>query len=381
MDLDRKIGTARTHALVDQPFFGTLLCRMPMIVKEDIETMGTDGTTLYYKPSYVETLSVRELLGVFIHEVCHCAFLHVTRRGNRIPYVWNLACDYAVNRIILEAGITLPKTALYDKKYDGWTVEQVYDDLIKNTKYIDCPVSGFDIGGTGSFDDGDMSSSAKNELESEWKTRVIGAAEAARTRGKVPAEFKHLIEKILEPEVLWTEQLRQYAVDKIRNRCTWMKPMKKFLASGVYLQSYRKENGIRDLVLAIDSSGSTQSFLDKFVGEINGIVRDCDIDRVIVMHIDAAIHKVETFYTEDFPFNINPVGGGGTAFEPAFKWVEDNAIAPSLFIYFTDMMGSFPDYVPDYPVLWVAYGCDKTDDWIKRNCYFGDVIYVDEVEK
>jgi predicted metal-dependent peptidase len=373
MDLNRKIGIARTHALVDQPFFGTLLCRMPMIVKEDIPTMGTDGNNLYYNPSYVETLSVRVLLGVFVHEVCHCAFLHVTRRGTRNPYVWNQACDYVINKIIFDAGLALPEDVLYDEKYDGWTAEQVYDDLIKDTKCIDLPVAGFDIGGTGYFEDGFNSSSGKNEMENEWKTRVIGAVEAAKSRGTIPAEFEHLVADILEPEILWSEKMRQYAIDRIKNVSTWTKPLKKFISSGIYLPSVRKDHGLRELVVTIDSSGSTQSFLERFVGEINGIVMDCDIDKVIVLHVDAAVHKAETFNKEDFPFSINPVGGGGTAFEPAFEWVEMNDVNPSLFIYFTDMMGSFPEIEPDYPVLWVAYDCGRI-----VTSPFGDVIYVDE---
>ena len=276
-------------------------------------------------------------------------------------------------KIIFDAGIELPEDVLYDDKYDGWTAEKVYDDLIKDAKCIDLPVAGFDIGGTGYFEDGFNSSSDKNEMENEWKTRVIGAVEAAKSRGTIPAEFEHLVADILEPEILWSEKMRQYAIDRIKNVSTWTKPLKKFISSGIYLPSVRKEHGLRELVVTIDSSGSTQSFLERFVGEINGIVMDCDIDKVIVLHVDAAVHKAETFNKEDFPFSINPVGGGGTAFEPAFEWVEMNDVNPSLFIYFTDMMGSFPETEPDYPVLWVAYDCGRI-----ITSPFGDVIYVDE---
>ena len=57
MQLERKLQTARSHALLDHPFFGTLLCPMEMKVNNDIETFATNGVSIYYNEEYAESLT------------------------------------------------------------------------------------------------------------------------------------------------------------------------------------------------------------------------------------------------------------------------------------------------------------------------------------
>ena len=49
-------------------------------------------------------------------------------------------------------------------------------------------------------------------------------------------------------------------------------------------------------------------------------------------------------------------GGGGTDFRPLFEWVAAEQLRPDLLVYFTDAEGEFPEYAPDYPVLWLVKG-------------------------
>jgi len=51
---------------------------------------------------------------------------------------------------------------------------------------------------------------------------------------------------------------------------------------------------------------------------------------------------------------LEPKGGGGTDFRPAFEWVAENDFAPACLIHLTDLCcDSFPE-TPEYPVLWVT---------------------------
>ena len=199
MQLERKLQTARSHALLDHPFFGTLLCPMEMKVNNDIETFATNGVSIYYNEEYAESLTTELTMGVLLHEVMHPAFFHVTRRGTRNPTIWNMACDYAINPLLIKYGIKLPEGALIDKKYDDWSADAIYNDLLSTVKEGDMPSSLGDVGGTGYFEDGEMTSSQKQEVENEWKQRLVGAAESCKLRGTVPGEFASLIEKLLEP--------------------------------------------------------------------------------------------------------------------------------------------------------------------------------------
>ena len=48
-----------------------------------------------------------------------------TRRGNRNPARWNMACDYSINPIPLDAGLTLPKDVLIDNRFRGLSAERI----------------------------------------------------------------------------------------------------------------------------------------------------------------------------------------------------------------------------------------------------------------
>lgn len=64
--------------------------------------------------------------GVLLHKVLHAALHHVSRRGLRHPFVWNVAADVVVNGIVRAAGFTLPTDALLDDALEKLTVEEVY---------------------------------------------------------------------------------------------------------------------------------------------------------------------------------------------------------------------------------------------------------------
>ncbi len=100
-----RIQKARTALLLDHPFFGSLLFRLKGLERRSIQTMATDGVSLFYNPEFVETLCQSELAGVLAHEVMHPALQHHIRRGDRSLKRWNMACDYAINPLLIDAGL------------------------------------------------------------------------------------------------------------------------------------------------------------------------------------------------------------------------------------------------------------------------------------
>jgi predicted metal-dependent peptidase len=122
-----RIQKARTVLLLDHPFFGSLLFRLGGRVSNSIQTMATDGVSLFYNPSFVETLNEAELAGVLAYEVMHPALQHHTRRGGRDRKRWNMACDYAINPLLLDAGLTLPKDVLIEHRFRGMSAERIYN--------------------------------------------------------------------------------------------------------------------------------------------------------------------------------------------------------------------------------------------------------------
>lgn len=122
----QKLTRARAGLVVQQPFWGVLALNLRPIERADIETMGTDGESLFYSPMFVRSLGDPELRGVIAHEVEHVARCHHTRRGRRNPGLWNEAADYVINADLLAGGFKLPKDGLVDPQYKGMSAEAVY---------------------------------------------------------------------------------------------------------------------------------------------------------------------------------------------------------------------------------------------------------------
>ena len=124
-----RIQKARTALMLDHPFFGSLLFRLKGRECRSIQTMATDGVSLFYNPEFVETLNAATLAGTLAHEVMHPALHHHVRRSGRDPKRWNEACDYAINPLLVDAGLSLPEGVLIDDRFRGMSAEQIYNLL------------------------------------------------------------------------------------------------------------------------------------------------------------------------------------------------------------------------------------------------------------
>jgi hypothetical protein len=116
---------ARTSLIVDEPFFGWLLFRLKGRERRSIQTMATDGVSLFYNPDFVETLNAATLAGTLAHEVMHPALHHHVRRSGRHPKRWNQACDFAINPLLVDAGLSLPDGVLTPAALMSWAVRRI----------------------------------------------------------------------------------------------------------------------------------------------------------------------------------------------------------------------------------------------------------------
>jgi predicted metal-dependent peptidase len=121
----------------------------------------------------------------------------------------------------------------------------------------------------------------------------------------------------------------------------------------LYLPSVHR-SGIGTVVIAVDTSGSIgRKELEQFAAEISAISDEAKPEAIYVVYCDAAVQSVQEFGSSE-PVRLEPKGGGGTDFRPAFEWVESNGITPACLIYLTDLCcDSYPE-PPQYPVLWVT---------------------------
>lgn len=376
-----KITKARANLVMMHPFFATLVMRMDIRPLEGIGTMGTDGRSIVYEPKFVDRCTVSELVAVLAHEALHPAFLHHTRKGGREHRLWNQACDYPINYVIKNSGMSLPNwpdmPICDDDKLGVLSAEEVYEILKKTSNNKGSgPVSIGIVfqgneGSDGKGSDRDGSSEAKEfagavdwtkELEQEWKQALSEALATAKARGNVPAGMERFIENFLQPTYNWRDLLLRFCSQKKVGKVNWKRFNKRMLSVGLFMPT-RKAEPVGTFVVAIDTSGSIgRKELEEFGGEFNGIVKSLMPKKIVVLWVDAAVAHVQEFAPED-TIVFEPKGGGGTAFEPAFNWVEESGEKPDAFIYMTDGYGSFPASPPDYPCVWVINNNNVTPPW------------------
>jgi predicted metal-dependent peptidase len=389
----RRIQKARTALVLDHPFFGSLLFRLKDLECGSIETMATDGVSLYYNPQFVETLNAATLAGTLAHEVMHPALHHHVRRSGRDPKRWNVACDFAINPLLVDAGLSLPEGILLDNRFRGMSAEQIYNFLETEAGQDPCsedeeskpggegsnaeqpsagnanePSAPRTEGGIGQVLDApapDEQSLMAEEQAREWDIAVNQAATIAKHAGKVPAGLNRALEGAAEAAVDWRELLRRHWSDTIPADYSWLRPNRRHLWTGLYLPGVVRE-GVGEVAIAVDCSGSVSGRqLRLFEAEVRSILEGQRPECVYVLYFDAVVQKVET-YEAGQRIDLNPVGGGGTEFGPCFEWLDAKGIRPQTLVFLTDLYGSFPSSVPAYPVLWASTG--------SQTAPFGEVI-------
>ncbi|MHA1569260.1 MAG: vWA domain-containing protein [Alphaproteobacteria bacterium] len=127
-DIETKLSAARTRLIIDKPFLGALVLRLPMLAADPgwCKTTATDARVFYYNPEYIDDLSIEHTQFVLAHEALHCALSHFARRQHRIKDRWDLACDLAINPLLVKDGLQPPPNALIERSYEGMTAEEIY---------------------------------------------------------------------------------------------------------------------------------------------------------------------------------------------------------------------------------------------------------------
>jgi len=411
IDSEKKIIRARTALVLEHPFFASLVLRLQLIVDETCETAWTDGQILAYNPAYIAELPLAELTGLCAHIVMHPVCGHHQRRNGRDALLWNRACDYAINWILIDANITLPRGFLHNKLYRDKNADEIYqllrshqsrfekDDLKTQMsgaegigagsgtgqqndesesdevmlsseeapdnqqeleqKKVDEAPSGGDPGKAGEVRDAQNQQQAGDESKPDddidWQMALAQAANQARSIGKLPAGIERLVEQLLEPKLDWQDILLRFIEQTARNDYSWTPPNRRHLHDGLYLPSMHNRE-LSEMVIVADTSGSiSQSDFDFLAIELSAIL-EVNAVRISLLYCDVKVLDHISLTREDLPLEIKAKGGGGTDFRPAFEWVEDEDISPACLIYLSDMeCDKFPQE-PDYPVLWARIG-------------------------
>lgn len=354
-----KIQKSRAGLILEQPFFASLLLPMPLIEDSSIPTMGTDGEKIIFNPDFTNKLTQSETTFVLAHEVLHCVFDHMGRRGNRDPNKWNIAADYIINDLLKKEKIgTMPQGCLYDPSLvakGGGTADGVYNILPpppKNGKggggY---PGAGEPGGALDKVMDSGPDEATQKEKEVERRIKIINARRAAKSQGKLSGALNDILEQALEPQVDWRNGLRRFITERAKVEYSFARPKRRFVAEDLFLPSLAGQK-MGFVTIAVDCSGSISTkLLEEFAAEINAIREDVHPSAIEIVYFDARVTRSDRFEADD-ELVISPRGGGGTMFSPVFKHINDQAELPVACIFLTDLYCNDFGPAPEYPVMW-----------------------------
>lgn len=395
-DIETKLAAARTRLILDKPFLGALVMRLPLKAAnpEWCPTVATDARHFYYNAEYIEALSLEQTQFMLAHEALHCALSHFARRQHRVRHRWDLACDFAINPLLVRDGLKPPPGALILDLFAGMSAEEIYPSLDENddSELLDKHLYDGDEGGEGGSGDNPsgrqsaggggengargetahgteaateretqgaqpapLTPQERDELAARWQQYLASAAQSAQAAGKLSGGMARLVDHLLQPTLPWRMLLARYMSLSARDDYSWQRPSRR--EGNLLFPSLRSAR--LEVVVALDTSGSlSDADIGAFLAEVDALKSQLSA-RVHLLACDSDL-------STDGPWLFDPweplslprqlSGGGGTAFTPVFEWVERQAARPDLLLYFTDAEGAFPAAEPDYPVIWLVKG-------------------------
>ena len=381
-NIQKKLAAARTRLILDQPFLGALVLRLPLEAANPdwCTTATTDAKKIYYNFEYINELKITETQFVLAKQALHCALSHFARRSHREKSRWNLACDYAVNPMLIDEGLEAPPGTLIEESFFGMTAEEIYpcledkedgdmDDADNNDRGNEQNNDPTEQSGSASGDQNEQQQSSAqppplrqqemDNLSVQWQQRLAGAAQQAQQAGKLSRSMARMVEFMLQPKLPWRALLAKYMVANARDDYNYSRPSARRGDPAIF-PSLRSSQV--NIVVALDVSGSIgESEMEEFITEIDAIKGQLRA-RISLLACDAQLAQGSPWVFEsweEFSLPKSFVGGGGTDFRPVFAWVDKQDQAPELLVYFTDCIGKFPEYAPHYSVIWLVKGREQ----------------------
>ena len=333
-------------------FLTSLLYSLKLEWSDDIPTAGTNGIVLKINPKFFYGLSKEERLFVILHELWHVAKLHSIRRESRDARLWNIACDYHINNLLLKENyssfkIAVMKDCYKDEKYKDLSEEEIYDELVKQYP------KGFP---GNDFFETTLSEDLKEvspEERSKVVSKVLDATQTARAMGcDVGSGITTLLSKFIKPRINWKKVLYKYMTALLdKSDYSWRKPNRRY--SDMYLPSRVESDGrLTHLLYFLDVSGSIEeSQIIRFNSEIKHIKESLNPDKLTLVQFDTRIRRVDVFTSTQKFTNIHVVVGGGTSYSDVRDYILKEK--PTASVIFTDLCCT-PMQEVDSPVIWVT---------------------------
>jgi len=334
---------------------------------------------------FFNSLTDDERVAVMKHEIAHFIMKHMTRRNGRDPYLFNISADMAINQNIPH----MPKSSV-ELPY-GWkshlSMEEYYDKLLKKVKQnggcqgcqqasggkkpgdnsgddqsdnqskgkgkeLQLPKQFDDVQDASDSEAGDAESMTDEVIKEVVKQQLDSGVDPKQLRGLHAGALEEYIEELTQPPLIdWKHALSRFAATLAdqHSRRTLKRPDRRELGPWG-----RKKEYLPSLVVVVDSSGSVSSeMLSSFFSQINLLGRMLSIVNVIIA--DAKVQEHFT-YRPGMEEKLREAGSGrgGTDFDPAVQYINQNLRDCDGAIYLTDGWCPEPETRCKIPMIWVV---------------------------
>ena len=407
--MELNINSIKRKLLIKYGFFGNILANTTFEETKTVDTAATDGKNIYYNSEFANSLTEKEQLFLFAHELCHIALNHIYRSEGKDHETWNTATDAVINSYLtqkdglplIEGGVDIKDAYMYD-------AEQLYEKLLKekqdneneNKKSKDNNNSNEDkqVGH-------DSHTMWEDAVKKKHKQEENKENHSTPKEQKIEQDIEKM-GKIGEKKIFEeNEKLRDEQLEKLRKSLAqqstsygnssladqrnisdigsaiplikWTRLLKSAIKTDEdwsYLNP-EVESGIimptidpiekNETEIVLDTSGSIyDDLLRNFLRECKNILKE---SKVKVGCFDTKFYGFSEVKSSKDIENLKFQGGGGTDFDAAVNAFSKNANNK---IIFTDGWASMPQKKVD--AIWIVFGGRKI------NRLGGRVIYISD---
>ena len=391
------LNASRNELYMNLPYMDAALCALRFVPGGEVTlSLATDGEQLYYDGAWLSDRYLRSRTAVnraYLHVILHCMLRHLGKKRGKVPQLWDLACDAAVESILDELDYPCLDEGTVPMKQKFWgecrrdmkvlTAEGIYRRLLRLglSEYELAQLQRrFLADDHGLWDRQEEGRDQNRRQDQKWKDLAektqTGLETVLSDKGTGGEAVLEQVRVAVRDDVDYRAFLRRFATPREVMAVDGDAFDYIFYTYGLQLYGNmplveppetKEEKRIEDFVIAVDTSMSTSGELVRrflactyailrstgtFTRKVNIRILQCD-DRV---RSDTQIRDLEEL--RDYMDHFQLVGGSATDFRPVFQHV-DQLIRQGAFtslrglVYFTDGMGTYPRKRPPYDVAFV----------------------------
>ena len=344
---------ARSWFVAEFPLLAALAASFEIIEDDEIcdnlniaiAAIHSELREIYIRPRY--PMTAEQMKFVIAHELLHVGLRHEERQQGRDHFLWNVACDYAINDWLIEAGIgVMPGDgALFDIELRGCSAEEIYDRLTTDLRQMRKLQKLKTFRGFGETDVlAERSpvwwrSGPGCDLDAFYRRALVEGLELhlkTGDRGYLPGGLIEEIRALQQPPIPWDVKLAQWLdgfFAPIERRRTFARVSRRQastpdIACPAWVRPYEPELN-RTFAVVLDSSGSMdRMLLGKAVGAIASYAMSRDVTAVRLVLCDASPHDRGFINPEELLGRVEITGRGGTILQPGVQCIVESTDFP-----------------------------------------------------